>query len=521
MSATLKPVASAGPSRKLTASAGQLIQSRASQELVVALSGPLGCGIAYVREAIERAVSSRGYEVVHIKLSRLFTELDRELASESPIASDSNEYGRISRLQELGNSLRGKFGEDIGAQLAIKAISIDRATRQPGKKIDEIEPSRVVYVVDQLKHPKEAALLKSIYGNLFYTVGVLCGHKRRKKNLEQLGVTPQDAELLMERDRKESDKNGQQLEKTLKLADFFLRNSHHNTSVLDLVVQRFVGLIHGDNGLTPNRYEYGMYAAYVASLKSACLSRQVGASILDRSGNLISTGCNDVPRPGGGLYEAGQSGEDHRCVFLEGGVCFNDKQKDVLRNEISSILQALGVSPENAQRYASVIRSESKLKDLIEFSRAVHAEMDALVRVARFGGQSVSGAFMFATTYPCHNCARHIVASGIRAVYFIEPYEKSMAIALHDDSIDHEPDAEPSWESLTEGKVSFLHFEGVAPNRFSEFFYAQSDRKDGDGRALKVRAAVSQQKAPEYLDNYRELEARVVQRLEQVKQDNS
>jgi len=466
-----------------------------------------------------RTLAGRGYKVVPVKVSELLANLNKEIAGEVERSLYSSEFERINGLQEIGNSLRNLFGDDVGSQLAIKSIAIDRTASQPGKAIGEIEPARVAYLIDQLKHPKEALLLRNIYGNMFYTVGVLCGYARRKKNLVALGMSPQNAEALMEKDRKESDDNGQQLEKTLKLADFFLRNSHHNTQILDQAIGRFVGLVHGDNGLTPTRQEYGMYSAYVASLKSACLSRQVGASIVDRSGNVISTGCNDVPRAGGGLYEAGQLGQDHRCIFLEGGKCFNDKEKDRVKEQIADILKSNGLDLKEARRLAAVIRKESRLKDLIEFSRAVHAEMDAIVRVARCGGQSVSGAFMFATTYPCHNCARHIVASGIRAVYFIEPYEKSMAVTLHDDSIDHEPDEDPKWDELQASfKVAFLHFEGVAPNRFSEFFYAQADRKDSGGRAIKVNIGLSQKKAPEYLDNYRELEALVIKRLEAIKE---
>lgn len=43
-----------------------------------------------------------------------------------------------------------------------------------------------------------------------------------------------------------------------------------------------------------------MYSAYAASLQSACLSRQVGAALLDDEGNLLAVGKNDVPKSGGG-----------------------------------------------------------------------------------------------------------------------------------------------------------------------------------------------------------------------------
>jgi deoxycytidylate deaminase len=39
------------------------------------------------------------------------------------------------------------------------------------------------------------------------------------------------------------------------------------------------------------------------------------------------------------------------------------------------------------------------------------------------------------TTFPCHNCARHIVGAGIRSCVFLAPYAKSQAAALHSDSL--------------------------------------------------------------------------------------
>lgn len=235
-----------------------------------------------------------------------------------------------------------------------------------------------------------------------------------------------------------------------------------------------------------------MYAAYTAGLRSVCLSRQVGAAILSPAGNLIATGCNEVPKAGGGQYEEG-SQPDHRCVNLSFGKCFNDDEKNLLRDEINRVLIESGVDSALARKCADEIRTGTRLGDLIEFSRAVHAEMDAITKVAREGGRSLHGAFLYTTTYPCHNCARHIVAAGIRAVYFVEPYEKSLAEKLHADAIDHEPQVEPEWsESNPFYKVAFIHFEGVAPHRFASLFLSKEDRKD------KVERLSARQEASVY-----------------------
>ena len=60
--------------------------------------------------------------------------------------------------------------------------------------------------------------------------------------------------------------------------------------------------------------------------------------------------------------------------------------------------------------------------------------MDALLSAGRDGVSTV-GARLFVTTFPCHYCARHIVSAGVYEVQYIEPYPKSRALNLHDDSI--------------------------------------------------------------------------------------
>ncbi|WP_422109159.1 deaminase [Aeromonas salmonicida] len=44
----------------------------------------------------------------------------------------------------------------------------------------------------------------------------------------------------------------------------------------------------------------------------------------------------------------------------------------------------------------------------------MHAEMDAITSLARLDGPSSKNKIIYTTTYPCHNCARHIVAAGIK-----------------------------------------------------------------------------------------------------------
>jgi deoxycytidylate deaminase len=515
----LKAVSKPAPTSSTGAgSAAEEIAPRRSEELVIALSGPLGCGLPDVLEVVKQSLEARAYTVVVVKLSRFFPLIAKALEPSAAIddleLSQLQGYKRYRVYQELGNKIRGALGADAAAQLAMSFISQDRADKHPKEKIDEIDPGKVAYIIDQLKRPEEASVLKDVYGDMFFLIGVLCGEEKRKRNLLKEMSAP-NAEELVEIDRSENQNPlGQRLEKTLQRADFFVRNSHSNRQQLETPISRFLDLLHGRNGLTPTLAEHGMFAAHSAGLRSACLSRQVGAAILDVDGNVISVGCNDVPKSGGGLYQAKMLQEtgDHRCVFLEGGKCFNDEYKDHLKSQIRQVLVDNGIDSLAAARCADAIRGKTRLRDLIEFSRSVHAEMDAIVQVARNGGVSIRGGILFTTTYPCHNCARHIVAAGIRAVYFIEPYEKSLAEALHSDAIDHEPEEDPDFRTPFVGqRVAFLHFEGVAPNRYKDLFEASERKKDG--KAILTPVSQAEKKAPEFLDNYKQLEARIIARL--------
>src|SRR5690606_9725954 len=67
---------------------------------------------------------------------------------------------------------------------------------------------------------------------------------------------------------------------------------------------------------------------------------------------------------------------------------------------------------------------------LLEFGRIVHAEMAAICDAAT-RGVSIRHGTLYCTTFPCHMCARHIIASGIDRVVYIEPYPKSRAKHLY------------------------------------------------------------------------------------------
>lgn len=54
--------------------------------------------------------------------------------------------------------------------------------------------------------------------------------------------------------------------------------------------------------------------------------------------------------------------------------------------------------------------------------RTIHAEMNALLQCAKFGVPT-EGSEIYVTHFPCLQCTKSIIQSGIKAIYFAENYK--------------------------------------------------------------------------------------------------
>jgi len=263
-----------------------------------------------------------------------------------------------------------------------------------------------------------------------------------------------------------------------------------NADKLKKDLLRILDILFGYPYVTPLFDEFAMFMAFAAALRSADLSRQVGA-VVAKSNEIISTGANDCPKFGGGLYwpyydeEAREycdhkRGRDHtRRVDSN-----KEEQGKIIQNIIDSLngkwddVKALQVALEN-----------SRIGDITEYGRVVHAEMEAILACAR-NNASCRGATIYCTTFPCHNCAKHIVASGIVRVVYVEPYPKSKAIEFHEDSL-------VSGFTRRNDAVRFEPFVGVGPRRFFDLFSMKLSsgypvqRKREDGHTLEWKPETS------------------------------
>lgn len=411
-----------------------------------------------------------------------------------------------------GDILRENSEESDGvASLIVTQI---RATRG-----DKNRASSRAFIIDSLKNPREIEVLDNIYSRNYYTIAVYSPSSTRKENLSNkisksrhepicdahLGL----ADLLIERDQKGKSSAGQSVRDTFPKSDFFV-DTQKDVSVQ---IKRFIELVFGEPFITPTLDEYMMFVAKATALRSCDLSRQVGAVIVDREGAIISTGCNEVPIPNGGFFYEGRENTigDNRDKVEQHDPNFHEIERSI--GELIDVMKEAGFinKTEPSAKLAEELihgdhkdlTAEARIRNLIEFGRVVHAEMHAISQAAMLG-RSVRAATLYCTTYPCHICARHVIASGIRQVVYIEPYPKSLTASLYHREMVSEGDNEKTLSTDSENKVVFRSFRGISPTLYQRVF-SYRKRKDSYGAIAEWKpssaiplGAVSEIARPEF-----------------------
>jgi deoxycytidylate deaminase len=484
------------------------VSSAIDDEIVFGVVAPLGTRVDLVQEIIHDRLQHFGYALESVRFSELIETLE---GFATKLDASSNER-RFATYMNAGNELRKKRA-DLLALAAIRHVQRIRLEKGAQSR----EPlKRIAYFLRTLKHPEEVRTLREVYGNGFFLLGVSSARKTRFEYLhEHKNIEKSQANELLERDESEEEGYGQQTRDAFQLADAFIALGDENEYKKD--IWRLLDLLFGQSFFTPTQEEHAMFLAYAASLRSADLSRQVGAVITSTQGDVLATGANDVPRAGGGQYwtegyvnwPQESPKKDHRDWAK--GKDANKEQRDRIIDDfaarvaslaraeaLNTINEVVGDDGETQKRLVerfnkweidnNALRKKlegSRVMDLTEYGRAVHAEMEALLCCTRIG-ISARGAKLFTTTFPCHNCTKHIIAAGIDEVFFIEPYPKSMAQELHPNEIIVAKAGDHSMLPKGEKRVMFRAFSGVGPRRFFDLFSLQL----GSGRSVDRKADV-------------------------------
>ena len=468
---------------------GEQEQNGRRPELFVGLVGAVGTDLGSVREHLEKYLYQARYSCHRIRLSQLLHGIKG--SPWESLEGEVTEERRIESHMDAGDALRHKLKR--GDALAGLAVSAIREFRESKNGDGDIVVPGTAYIIDSLKHLEEVETLRDAYGPVFVLVSAYCPREARIERLaKQIAGSHDDpdaskfmeqAQHLARKDEHEPDNvYGQNVRDTFPQADVFVDASEKAT--LADSIRRAIEMLFGHPFHTPTRHEYGMYLANAAARRSADLSRQVGAAIATAEGDIVAVGTNEVPRAGGGLYWSDDT-DDHRD--FQRGEDTSSIRKSYMLKDVLKRLKGRGWLAEELCRKSidelydicGPSMAEAQIMQVSEFGRSVHAEMAAIVDAAR-RGVSVEGCTLYSTAFPCHGCAKHIVAAGIRKVFYIEPYPKSQAEELHNDAISIDGRSAKCGDP-----VAFLPFVGVAPRRYMDWFGMPAKRKDEAGDPIQ------------------------------------
>lgn len=299
--------------------------------------------------------------------------------------------------------------------------------------------------------------------------------------------------------------------------DKFLKTKKYQDQIKHIL--RFCDILEDPRFVYPKKAELAMVQAYNASLSSKCLSRQVGAVITDKNDYIIAEGWNDVPKTDiettkdhlnilccnerfhdkntekfleflpkefknnkdsmnlisfKGCYSTAKINQLNKKIKAKIIDIIETNIAKIIKNESKEIVRTI------AQEILTGLNDFDEIKGLTEFSRAVHAEQNALIQLARTNSPSSSGCKIYVTTFPCHHCLKLIIAAGIREIIFVEPYPKSLWMEMYPETIVLEREMEKNIyeDKKLKNKVVIKPFQGVKAQSFFRLFKTNQPRKN-------------------------------------------
>ena len=365
----------------------------------IGLTGSFGSGCTYVAKKI---LEPLGYK---------FASLSRSLREEFS-ASVNNEPSDLRRaFQDFGDKRRKEEGSDYFAKQVYGEI--EAAVQENGSR---------KWLVDSIRNPEEVHYLRNKLSPHFFLFGVYATKDHRWERKEpDYGGNKRSFDEDDERDTgRTSDKHGQRVEDCFAEADVVFSNDKDFRGAGGEPFDHFAGKVKGYVDLVskplsrrqPMQAETLMAAAYTISQQSSCLKRKVGAVIVDSVGTIISSGFNEAPR------------HSRPCAKLFGGCQRTFEWKEVSAHLAADVPALAGDS-------SAVMACLKRDLKILDRCRALHAEENAIVSLARNVGSSHLGeCVLYTTTYPCRLCANKIVNLGLKRVVYLEPYPDQEAKAI-------------------------------------------------------------------------------------------
>lgn len=346
----------------------------------------------------------------------------------SAFLRNKNKEG-FTLLQVLGNNIRSSGNAlDSGFKYGC-SFKIASLINKLIKVLREYGEGRIV--IDSIRNSLEAVFFKERY-SAFYLIAINAENDFRYNRLSANGLNRKEVDDL---DEKEYSKKGgtkkffaQDVKSCIQISDIYIHNPDEAGGPLKAglkkQIAKYISLIQHPGLVTPSPEERCMQIAYTAKYNSGCISRQVGAVVTDNFFSIKALGWNNTAE--------GQT----PCLLRNvTSLLNNTDDKAFSRYELSN--QDFRLTVINA--FQGKVGSEDIEGRNISFcfkdaqnaiegqknqvhTRSLHAEENAFLQIAKYGGEGVKGGKLFTTASPCELCSKKAYQIGIKYIYYIDPY---------------------------------------------------------------------------------------------------
>lgn len=345
------------------------------------------------------------------------------------------------------------------------------------------------YIIEAFRNPYEIEYFRNRYHE-FYLFSINAPLSKRKA---RNGFNSARDERDSGRKLKAKEFYKQNISQCVHLSDIAVNNAG-SKNLFKRKLSKYFSLICRPGCITPEDDELFMQQAYCMSVKSNCISRQVGAIIIGKRGYIVGAGWNDV---GAGQVPCGlrrfndvrvgdiqfpiavKGEEDDFAKFIKNSEssypyhCFcvkdeyskfkTDKTFSKEDSDLSKWLKDNKVVPDEREKLHEIAVNSFSPKRL-EYCRALHAEENAILQDSIIGGVGIEGGTIYTTTFPCELCAKKIYQSRIRKVVYTEPYPESISEDVFFQDGSH--------------SVELVQFEGVKSYSYYKLFKSPVDKKE-------------------------------------------
>lgn len=293
-------------------------------------------------------------------------------------------------------------------------------------------------VIDSIRNSMEARYFKEKYSSFYlFAINTEESFRKNRQSADYNNKELKELDKEYTNDLSTEEKFFRQdIQTCIQVSDIYLHNPDkkanegEKATTLKKDLLRYLSLILQPGIITPTPEERCMQIAYIAKYNSGCISRQVGAVVTDASFSVKSIGWNNTAE--------GQT----PCLLRNVNDLLSNSDEEAFseyeKDDDSEYKKLLN------QTFSSNLSPKNEIEDRLRgrnvsfcfkdgqncldgnknqvHTRSLHAEENAMLQIAKYGGEGLKNGYLFTTASPCELCSKKAYQLGIKKIFFIDPY---------------------------------------------------------------------------------------------------